>query len=245
MFHPKTFTLQYLLLIATLCAALSGCHRPGQQQLDALAPPPIPPGAQPDLRPPEPAEVREAINRIYGQVVTIESECDQYFIAGDLNGDGAPDLAVVVKPAADKLAEINHELANWIRCNPRKVEMPGPNVHLRRLSATVEPVVIAQNDILLAVIHGYGPAGWRHSQARQSYLLKDAVGSGLKLQTLNEAIKMAKSSRPAQLLGDVVRQTLANEQGMLFYTGAHYAWHRIEPSGADLSGTRQKSQRKG
>jgi hypothetical protein len=189
--------------------------------------------------------VQEAVKRVYGQAVTIESERDQYFLAGDLNGDGAPDLAVVVRPAADKLADLNHELANWIRCDPQKIKMPEPKVHMRRLSTTVEPVVIAQNDILLAVIHGYGPSGWRHSQARQSYLLKNAVGTGLKLQTLAEASKMAKSSRPLQLLGDVVSQRIASEQGLLFYTGAYYAWHRTEPSGTDLSGTGLKNQRKG
>ncbi len=227
---PNRKISKFLLLLFIICITIiwpSACSRSKQQQ--AFVPPPAPANEAPDLRPPQPAEVQEVIKRIYGQVVTIESGRDQYFMTGDLNGDGAPDLAVVVRPAADKLAEINHELANWIRGNPRKVEPPDPKVHVRRLpSSSAEPVIIEQNDILFAVIHGHGPKGWRSSQARQSYLLKDAAGTGLKLQSLDEAIKMTRSSsRPPLLHGDVVRQTLDNEQGLLYYTGANYAWHRL------------------
>ena len=181
------------------------------------------------MRPPQLAEAQEAIKRIYGQAVTIESGADQSVIAGDFNGDGAPDLAVTVRPAPDKLAELNHELANWIRGDPHKVELPDPKVHVRRLSsAAAEPIIIKQDDVLLAIIHGYGPSGWRHPQAHQSYLLRNAAGSSLKLQTQNEAFKMTRSSnRPPQPRGDVVRQTLDHEQGMLYYTGAQYAWYPL------------------
>ena len=241
----KTIALLCLLLVAA-CAVLAAYSRRNQPLPLAYVALPAPTPGPPDMRPPQLAEAKEAIKRVYGQAVTIEAGSDSSFIAGDLNGDGAPDLAVVVKPAPDKVQELNHELANWIRGDPRRVELPDPKVHVRRLSsAAAEPIIIRQDDLLLAIIHGYGPSGWRHAQAHQSYLLKNAVGSSMKLQTLDEAIKMPQSSRPLQLLGDVVRQTLTNEQGMLFYTGAHYAWHRIEPSGTDVSGTRQKNQKKG
>lgn len=220
----------YVLFIIVLCATFSVCSRSGKLQQRAFVLP-QPAAGPPDPRPPQPAEIQEAIKRVYGQTVTVESGRAQYFITGDLNGDGAPDLAVVVKPATGMLAELNHELANWLRGDPRKVELPDPKMqtaHARRFPPAPEPVIIEQTDVLLAIIHGYGPTGWRNSQARQSYLLKNAAGKGLKLQPLDEARKMTRNeSQPPQLLGDVVRQELDKEQGLLYYTGAKYAWHRF------------------
>jgi hypothetical protein len=160
--------------------------------------------------------------------VIIESSRAQHFIRGDLNGDGSPDLAVVVRPAPGQLAELNHELANWIRCDPNKVKPPAPQKHGRIRLNIVEPSVIEPHDLLLAVIHGYGPHGWRNQQARQSYLLKNAAGGEMKLLKPDEAMKIAgDGNRLPRPRGDVVRLTLANEQGLLYYTGAKYAWHRF------------------
>jgi hypothetical protein len=197
-----------------------------QPKLMAL--PPTPASGPPDLRPPQPAEAQEAVRRVYGQSVFVESSRPQYFITGDLNGDGSPDLAVVVRPAPGQLGELNHELANWIRCDPQKVKPPVPQKHGRILLQMVEPTVIEPHDALLAVIHGYGPQGWRNPQARQSYLLKNAVGAEFNVIPAPQALKLRKNlGRLPELRGDVVRQTLANEQGWLYYTGAKYAWHRI------------------
>lgn len=194
----------------------------------ALAALATPASGPPDLRPPQPAEAQEAIRRVYSQSVIVESSRAQHFIAGDLNGDGSPDLAVVVRPAPGQLAELNHELANWIRCDPQKVKPPAPRRHGRILLQIIEPTIIEQYDQLLAVIHGYGPQGWRNEQARQSYLLKNAAGAEMKALKPEEAMKIAGgANRLPRLQGDVVRQTLANEQGLLYYTGAKYAWHRF------------------
>lgn len=199
----------------------------------SFSPPPASASGPPDIRPPQPAEVQETVKRVYDQAVIIESNRSQYFIAGDLNGDNSPDLAVVVRPAPGQLATINHELANWIRCEPQKVKPSVPQKHGRILLQMAPPIVIEQSDLLLAVIHGYGPQGWRNPQARQSYLLKNAAGDGMKLLKLDEALKLGSGgNRLPRLQGDVIRQTLANEQGLLYYTGAKYAWHRfgaIEP----------------
>lgn len=234
---PSRITiLSFFLLISIICVAISACSRSKQQQpqmriepqpqMLALSPTPAP--GPPELRPPQPAEAQEAIRRVYDQTVFVESSLPKYFIAGDLNGDGSIDLGVVVRPAPRQLANLNHELANWIRCEPQKIKPPVPSRHGRILLQMVEPTVIEEHDLLLAVIHGYGPQGWRNPQARQSYLLKNAVGDGIKLTPFNEAVKMVgKYKNPPRLRGDVVSQTLANGQGLLYYTGAKYAWHRL------------------
>ena len=90
------------------------------------------------------------------------------FIDGDFNGDGSRDLAVVIKPAPNKLADLNEEFPNWILKDPFSSDQP----RIPRLR-------VAADDTLLAVIHGYGPNGWRDSQATQTFLLKNAVGSGM------------------------------------------------------------------
>ena len=242
--RKTTISSWFLLIIFIIVssAALPGCSRRWQKQQPQLAmeqQPKVvaalstPPSGPPELRPPQPSEAQEVIKRIYGQTVFVESSLPQYFVAGDLNGDNSIDLAVAVRPAPGHLAELNHELANWIRCDPQKVKPPVPQKHGRIfLLPMTEPTVIEQQDLLLAVVHGYGPQGWRSPQARQTYLLKNAVGSGIKLTPFNEAIKVVgKYKNAPQLRGDVVSETLDNHQGLLYYTGAKYAWQRLGASG--------------
>jgi len=233
--------LSFFLLGAFICAAISACSRSKQQEQTrlqseqqpktfALAPTPAP--GPPELRPPQPTEAQEAIKRVYGETVFVESSRPKYFIAGDFNGDNSIDLGVVVRPARGQLAKLNSEVANWIRCDPQKVKPPVPQPHGRFLLRMVEPTVIEEQDLLLAVIHGYGPQGWRDPQARQTYLLKNAVGDGIKLTPFKEAVKIVgKYKDPPRLRGDVVSQTMDNKQGLLYYTGAKYAWHRLGATG--------------
>src|SRR5262245_14294986 len=231
----------WFLFIIVFSAALPGCSHREQKQQPQLAmeqQPKVvatlstPPSGPPELRPPQPAEAQEVIKRIYGQTVFVESSLPQYFVAGDLNGDNSIDLAVAVRPTPGHLAELNDEVANWIRCDPQKVNPPTPQPHGHFLLQMTEPTVIGQQDLLLAVVHGYGPQGWRSPRARQTYLLKNAVGSGIKLTPFNEAVKIVRKYKdPPQLHGDVVSQTLDNHQGLLYYTGAKYAWRRVGTTG--------------
>jgi hypothetical protein len=81
----------------------------------------------------------------------------------------------------------------------------------------------------MVVIHGHGASGWRNQEAMSTYLLKNAVGSGMSLQTMKEASSAAKSkANPVNLRGDVIKQTLGGEPGFLFWTGADYAWHSLK-----------------
>jgi len=235
---PSRITiLSFFFLIAIICVVISACSRSKQQQpglqierqpkVSALLSTPEP--GPPDLRPPQPAEAQETILRVYGQTVFVEASLPKYYIAGDFNGDGSPDLGVVVRPAPGMIAQLNSEVANWIRCDPQKVKPPVPQKHGRILLQMAQPpTVIEERDVLLAIVHGYGPQGWRNPQARQTYLLKNAVGSEIKLTPYNEAIKVTgKYKGSPRLQGDVFSQKLANVQGMLYYTGAKYGWYRL------------------
>jgi hypothetical protein len=239
---PSRITIALFFFLTTIiCAAISACSRSKQQeeprlqkeqQPQMVASLATPAPGPPELRPPEPTEAQEAIRRVYGETVFVESSRPKYFIAGDFNGDNSIDLGVLVRPSRGQVAKLNSELANWIRCDPQKVKPPVPQRHGHLLLQTVEPTVIEEHDLLLAVIHGYGPQGWRNPQARQSYLLKNAVGDGVKLTPYNEATKIVRKYKDSpRLRGDVVSETIDNKQGLLYYTGAKYAWHRLGTTG--------------
>lgn len=230
----------FFLLVFCAAISASSCSKRSQQsqprieqQPQALALAPTPAEGPPETRPPQPAEAQEAIKRIYGQTVFVESSRPQYFIAGDFNGDGYIDLGVVVRPTPGQVAKLNSEVANWIRCDPQKVKPPAPQKHGRILLQIEEPTVIEERDVLLAVVHGYGSKGWRNPDARQSYLLKNVVGDEIKLTPFKEAVKIVgKYKNPPRMRGDAVSETLDNKRGLLYYTGAKYAWHRLGTTGS-------------
>jgi len=167
---------------------------------------------------PTEAELRDAIKRNYEDVVMIDSGKSTSFVIGDFNGDAAEDVAVVVKPGKGKLAELNSEYVNWILEDPHQVQG-------REQKTSKVPVTITRNDSLLAVIHGIKGEGWRNAMAKQTYLLKNAVGERFATesgQQLNDG-----SKRLPLLRGDVIREKLDGADGIIYWTGAKYAWHPV------------------
>ena len=136
---------------------------------------------------------------------------------GDFNGDHSQDLAVVLKPAAGKLSELNQEYPPWMLRDPFNPNLPP---QLRK-----DPLRVEENDKLLAVIHGYGPKGWRNAEATQTYLLKNAVGTGIKTQTAQRSLAAHGGKKTPDLMGDTIIQILGDQPGFLYYAGASYAWY--------------------
>jgi len=140
------------------------------------------------------------------------------FLTGDFNGDNSEDVAIVVKPGKGKLPDLNSEYVNWILEDPHYVMTKEQKKRPPRPS-------ISGNETLLAVIHGYARQGWRNSLARQTYLLTNAVGDDFERQSAPQ-LSSASNSLPA-LRGDVIRERLAGTSGIIFWTGARYAWHPV------------------
>src|SRR6185503_10028374 len=113
---------------------------------------------------PRPREAQAAVHRVFAGAVVADP---RRTVAGDFNGDDAPDLAVVVRPARGALDRINHELANWTLQDAAGRAPGGGRVQ------------VAAGDVLLAVIHGHGAGGWRNPEARQSFLIRNAVGDAV------------------------------------------------------------------
>lgn len=154
---------------------------------------------------PTEAELRDAIKRIYEDNVTIDNSQPTFFVTGDFNGDSSEDVAIVVKPAKGKLAELNSEYVNWI--------LEDPQVSVGEKKPRTARVPIGHNDLLLAVIHGYTREGWRNALATQTYLLKNAVAKEFAAQAFHK--------------GDVIREKLRGSDGIIYWTGAKYAWRPV------------------
>lgn len=144
------------------------------------------------------------------------------FVVGDFNGDGSEDLAVVVKPNEDALSEINNELANWILEDPRKVTIPKPNA---APSAPLKPVRAEKGQMLLAIIHGVGPKGWRNPEAKQTFLLKNGAGNGMATEPVRTMLNTKDKQKLPPLKGDAIGETIGGTSGLLYWTGARYAWY--------------------
>jgi hypothetical protein len=213
----RSFRIVLAMLISAL-TFLIGCSKPEKPRAEAPPPPVSAQAEQPQeiskLPPPQLNEVQEAVKRVFKESVLIDTSRKPSFIVGDFNGDISQDIAVVLKPAPEKLSDLNEEFPNWI---------------LRDLSGPNEPgsprLRVAVNDVLLAVIHGYGPNGWRNQEATQTYLLKNAAGSSLATHSAEDFVAANPGKKLPQLRGDVVGEELAGKSGYLYYAGATYSWY--------------------
>ena len=176
--------------------------------------------------PPKPDEVRNAMARVFAKAVALDEHQVPGFFVGDFNGDGWQDLAVVGRPSENSLPEINNEVANWTLEDPRDVPIPGTKAAEQGLPP--KPVRAEKSDWLLAIIHGVGTLGWRNHEARQTFVLKNGAGSNMLVQSLKNLRSGAGNAHLPPLRGDAISQTLGGKSGILFWTGAKYAWYSPE-----------------
>jgi hypothetical protein len=230
-----------LCISAAVSTFMSACAR-APEPPKAEEPPPAASTALPaaerkteeavSIPPPTADEVRAKVNFIFEGAATLDGSRTPNYFVGDFNGDGSPDLAVIVKPVEAKLLDINSEVANWILGDPTQVLLPDPSKTVQE-PPKLKPVHIERSDSqLLAFIHGHGQNGWRDPLSRQTYLLKNAVGSNPSSQSVAELVRAAegKAKRPAiyanmSKKGNVIMQGLGRSPGFLYYTGSKYAWY--------------------
>ena len=206
----------HALMLLLLSLAIFGCSKTEPAKIQAANSQPAEQAA-PNTAPQSPAtvtEVNEAVTRIFKQAAKVDSASSPNFFAGDFNGDKSTDIAVILKPVAGKLGEMNQEFPPWILRDPFVPPKPG-----------TPPMRIAENEVLLAVIHGYGPKGWRDPAATQTYLLKNSVGQDLKAQTKTEVANANKGNSSPRLAGDLIGETLQGKSGYLYFDGAQYSWY--------------------
>ena len=187
------------------------------------SPGPSPPPFAVALPPPRPSEVEDGLHRAFGD--TVRAGPSPRYLVGDFNGDGAEDLAVPVSPVESRLGDLNDSLANWNVQDALGVPPPrsGPAP-----LATSAPVTVQPNDVLLAVVHGYGGRGWRDGQARQCYLVRHATGAPLEARPRSVLLRyVEKAPSDARLSGDVILASAGKKDGFVYWTGVRYAWHPL------------------
>lgn len=202
-----------LLVIALLCA----CSSSSKRQVVEAPPPAYQPS--PESAPvrltataaPKTIEVQEAVRRIFKDAAVVDTNYNPNFLAGDFNGDGSQDLAVVVKPL--KLDLMNQELPPWLVREPRAKRDP------RRL------LKIEKDETLLAVIHGYGTNDWRDPDATQTFVLKNVVGNDLKVHSGKEFVTANSGRKLPRPQGDLIGETVQGSPGYLYYASATYSWY--------------------
>jgi hypothetical protein len=183
-------------------------------------------------------DVGAAVQRVFGDAVRIESARDPKFVIGDFNGDASPDLMVVVRPAQEKLPEINNDLANWAIQNPLHAYIPPKNKRVVAMPPRPKTEKVRAGESLIAVIHGFGPDGWRNSLARQAYLLREAVGHSMQVCEPSASLISDFGAFPSPR--QVVGEDPGPSHGVLYWTGAMYAWHLERATETETGSRRQQ-----
>lgn len=210
-------SLSLVLLVSLFFS--SGCSTTKKPVVEASPAVPAAPVNQPktptnSLPSPELNAVKEAVKRVFKDAAFIDTARDHSFVAGDFNGDQSQDIAVVIKPDAQKIAAMNEEYQAWMLRDP-----------FGSLEARSPRLRIAANDVLLAIIHGYGADGWHDPQATQTFLLKNAAGSSMQTRPLKEFFMANQGKKLPQLRGDVLAESIGEKSGYLYFADATYAWY--------------------
>lgn len=209
--------MRQVCLLTIILLILSGCSSTTKRAAVEQPPPAYNPS--PESTPvrltaaaaPKQIEVQEKIKQIFKGAAVLDPNYNPNFLMGDFNGDASQDLAVVLKPV--KLEEMNQELSPWLVRAPRTSK-----VDRTRLK-------IEKDEVLLAVIHGYGANDWRDPDATQTFVLKDVVGNDLKVQTPKEVVAQNTGRNMPRAQGDLIGETLQGTQGYLYYAVSTYSWY--------------------
>jgi len=209
---------QASLFLLLFTASLVSCSKSRPVPVEA------PPNAQPSpvadnvvtmpaVVAPKLSEVVEAVQRVFKSAAVIDQSVTPSFVAGDFNGDSTQDIAVVIKPAPGKLAEMNEQYPSWMRRDGLLPQVQRSGMFK-----------VNENEQLLAIIHGYGPNDWRDLEATQTFLLKNAVGANLQTHAGKEVPTTIKAKRLPPIRGDFIGETVRGTPGYIYYSVKTYAW---------------------
>lgn len=206
------------LILTVVCFLFLGCSSKNTVVVEQ-APIPKPAAESPPLKievaqAPKLSEVQDAIKRVFKDAAVLDSNQSPNFLAGDFNGDHSQDLAVILKPVAAKLAELNEEHPRWLLRDPRAKQTD------RRPQLQIE-----KDETLLAVIHGYGANDWRDPEATQTFVLKNVVGSDLRVHSGKEFVAANTGRKLPRPQGDLIGETLQGTPGYLYYAVSTYSWY--------------------
>jgi hypothetical protein len=207
--------LGVLLLLSALACGCSQTKTAVVETAPAYQPPPTDAKINlPTIGSAKLPEVQDAVRRVFKDSAVVDSNFKPNFITGDFNGDSSQDLAVIVRPATGKLAEMNQEYPSWLLRDPMiDSETTRPSLN------------VTDQDTMLAIIHGVGDNNWRDPQATQTFLLKNVVGSNMSVVTGEEFSANHSAKTSPSPGGDLIGEKLRGADGYLYYTSANYSWY--------------------
>lgn len=203
--------LTTVLLLSILASCSNTTKRAVVEQPPSYQPTPQSTPIQMEIaRAPKLVEVQEAVKRVFKDSAVVETSHNPHFLAGDFNGDDSQDIAVILKPV--NLDLMNEEHPRWLIRDPRAGRSDRKALH------------VDKEEVLLAVIHGYGPNDWRDPEATQTFLLKNVVGKDLHVANRKEFVTSNSGRRLPRPQGDLIAETLQGDRGYLYFAAATYSW---------------------
>jgi hypothetical protein len=211
--HQAIFVL--LLVTVVFASSCSNSKRAMVEAPPSYQPTPSSPQVKlPSVIAPKLPEVQEAVRRVFKDSAAIDTATTPNFLTGDFNGDQSEDLAVILKPVAGKLADMNEEYPAWLLRDPFQSN-PGERQKLN----------IQEDEAMLAIIHGFGENDWRDPQATQTFLLKNVIGSNMTVLTGKDFSSKHSGRKLPRPQGDLIEETLRGTNGCLYYSSANYLWY--------------------
>jgi hypothetical protein len=220
---PRTLVV-VLTAVVVLALQVGSRKAPPPSEEDIVLPPAAeaPRGVAPSaIPPPAVSDLQPTLDRAFDQTLAVDHAAKPNHVAGDFNGDDVTDIAVAVLPrSGDALSNINADLPRW---SLQDAAPPAAGA-----AARPERVKVGNGERLLAVVHGVGAVGWRDPEAGQRYLVRNAVTSGMRLQPLAGMPEDVRLRVIRSHVGDVIAGERGGEAGLVFWTGAAYAWAALE-----------------
>lgn len=156
-------------------------------------------------------DIEAAVRNAFGVKVRVLTRDRPFFLTGDFNGDGKPDIAVLVN-----IENAREELA------AHSVKFIDIDPHSRRNGSQIDPLTTSRHNCVgVAIVHGTA-AGWTITQPGNRYMFYECF-SPFRLIRRNQRIPRGNGARGTApvLKGDAIQLELESGGRAIVYWNGH------------------------